>query len=239
MTVDMMIRRKTKRRIQAPQTVGEAESVLYCRISKEDLNLENQIEEFQTRFPHLAHIPIHKEVVEGDGNRKVLYDLLDVLPRGSTIYTIALDRLSRSLRDLLSIVEVCEEREITLISVRQGDLLKLDRAALVIIGLVAEMEKKNISVRTAAGIARTRKANKDNPDRRDHWGYGLSKYRGTNKKKRTGKKPNPIYTQAIPEIKELHRMGFPFKRIAEMMTKTYRFEFSVPNISRLLSKGHG
>lgn len=210
----------------------------------EELHETNQIHEFGERFPHLKDIETVCETVEGDGDRAKLMELIDTLGPGSNIYTIAIDRLSRSLKDLLHIVEICEGRGISLISVRQGgDILKFDRAALIIFGLVAEMEKKNISERTKAGIARARKESANDPKRLGLWGAPLIMHQARLKGKPIsrigGKRVNKKYLKAIPYMRELRASGMTLKRIAELATQQYKVEFSKFNVCRLLKYGHG
>ena len=93
--------------------------------------------------------------------------MLDYLREGDTLYVESICRLARSTRDLLSIVEALDRREIGLISLKE----QIDTGSpqgkfvVVLFGALAELEKSTILQRQKEGIqsARARGRNLGRP----------------------------------------------------------------------------
>ncbi len=79
----------------------------YARVSSKDQNLLMQLDALQVASCQ----DIYKEVLSGvQKDRPVLADLLHTVISGDTVIIWKLDRLGRSLKDLLSIMSDLEDK---------------------------------------------------------------------------------------------------------------------------------
>ena len=74
----------------------------------------------------------------------------------------ALDRLARSLKQLLSIAEECKELGVDLVSLKQNvdTTLPAGRLTFMVLGAVAEFEREMLRERVRAGMAQAKRAGK-------------------------------------------------------------------------------
>jgi DNA invertase Pin-like site-specific DNA recombinase len=225
--------------VENPQIAGEPKTVLYVRISKKELHSSNQKQEFKKIYPDITP-EVYEEVVQGDKTKPCLNWLLANLPPKSVIYVAAIDRLSRNLFELQTIGQLAIMREINIISMREGDISIMNPIVLACFGWVAEMEKKNLSERVKAGIARVKKERKLGPK---EWGVNITKAKakreGTVYVKPPGRPVRKEFIEALPLIKSLRKKQFTLKEIAAQCTMRYKVNFTEPNISNLLRHGHG
>lgn len=124
----------------------------YVRVSTVDQNEARQVEA-------LKKYGIEKwysEKVSGkDLNRPELQKMLDFAREGDTIYIHDFSRISRSVKDLLSLIDLLEAKKVHLVSVKEN----LDtstpggRLMLTMIGAINEFERANLLERQAEGIA--------------------------------------------------------------------------------------
>lgn len=91
-------------------------------------------------------------------NRSGLQDALDYARPGDALVVWRLDRLSRSLRDLIDLVGDLHDRDIGLISLHENVDSTSSTGKLVfhIFGALAEFERNLIRERTQAGLAAAR-----------------------------------------------------------------------------------
>jgi DNA invertase Pin-like site-specific DNA recombinase len=138
----------------------------YVRVSKEEENPENQryaIYEWAARNGHTI-AAIHEDIDisgalpprERPGFQKVLKELANA--DGLVVY--ALDRLARSMIELVDVVKELEEKGKVVLSVRETWLQNLDpkirSLILAILGWTAEMERELIRARTKEALARVK-----------------------------------------------------------------------------------
>ena len=97
-------------------------------------------------------------------NRPALSSLLNDLRRRKidVVVVWALDRLARSLKQLLTISEECRSLGVDLVSLRQNidTTLPAGRLTFQILGAVAEFERELLRERVKAGMAQARRAGK-------------------------------------------------------------------------------
>lgn len=138
--------------------------VAYLRVSTEKQFLENQREEI-IRFAEKNDLKIDKwytETVSGSVssiNRK-LSGLLDGLSPGDTLIVTELSRLSRTLFEIMTILNSCIKKQVILYSTKEGYIFQDDINSKVLgfaFGLVAEIERNLISMRTKEALARRKK----------------------------------------------------------------------------------
>ena len=98
----------------------------------------------------------YMEKVSGkDTKREKLQLMLDFVREGDEIYVMDFSRLSRSVQDLLSIVDLLNEKKVKLVSLKENldTSTPTGKLMLTVIGAIAEFERMNILERQREGIA--------------------------------------------------------------------------------------
>lgn len=127
----------------------------YARVSTEDQNLDLQTDALDKAGCEL----IYKEKISGSTKeRPELQAMLSHLRKKDTLVVWKLDRLGRSLKDLLSIVNDLHDKGIHFQCLQEGFDTCTPGGKLVfhIFGALAEFEKEVIRERTKAGLASAR-----------------------------------------------------------------------------------
>lgn len=124
----------------------------YARVSSEDQSLDLQIDALKKA----GCKKIFEDKRSGAGiERPGLKALLDSLREGDVVIVWRLDRLGRSLRDLLALAEQFEDEGVGLSSIKD----KIDtttsggRLIFQVFGALSEFERNLIKERTQAGLA--------------------------------------------------------------------------------------
>ena len=96
---------------------------------------------------------IFSESVSGkDNNRTQLKAMIELLREGDIVVVYKIDRIARSLKGLIEIVESLNEKKVHLISLDSGDRVDttspMGRAFFQIAGVFAELERGMIGSRT-------------------------------------------------------------------------------------------
>ena len=134
--------------------------VAYLRISTDKQHLKNQQDEI-LRFAASKNLTINSwvtEVVSGQQhqeNRK-LGALLRRMNKGDTLIVTEISRLSRTLIDIMAIMGKCLSRDINLYATKEGyyfDNSVNSKILCFAFGLVAELERTLISMRTKEALA--------------------------------------------------------------------------------------
>ena len=132
----------------------------YLRVSTEKQHLGNQQEEIK-RFAESRNLTIDKWVTEIVSGRKherdrKLGSLLRRMKRGDTLIVTEVSRLSRTLTDIMAIMGKCLKKEINLFTTKEGysfDNSINSKVLCFAFGLVAEIERNLISMRTKEALA--------------------------------------------------------------------------------------
>lgn len=132
----------------------------YIRVSTDKQNLANQKEEIQ-RFAREQGMEIDvwvKETISGktpSGKRKLGW-LMRKVRKGDTLIVSEISRLSRSLTEIMEIMGKCLEKNIRLYTVKErysfDDSIN-SKVLCFAFGLVAEIERNLISMRTKEALA--------------------------------------------------------------------------------------
>lgn len=127
----------------------------YARVSTGDQDVAGQT----LRLTEAGAIKIFTDVMSGKSmDRPGLKELLDYARSGDTLAVVRLDRLGRSLAELLSTVTMLRDRNIALLSLEE----KIDTSSAAgelifhVFGSIAHFERRLISERTKDGIAAAR-----------------------------------------------------------------------------------
>ncbi len=124
----------------------------YSRISKgDDQNAALQLQAFKKAEVDKVFI---ESASGGRWDRPQLHKLLDQLRKGDRVMVWKLDRLSRSLKDLLVIMERIDQAGAGFISLTEAidTTTPAGRMMMQIVGSFAEFEREMIRERTKAGL---------------------------------------------------------------------------------------
>jgi len=144
---------------------NKVKAALYARVSSRE-SLDRQDPENQLRILRARAewdgVEIHKEYVDhasgADPNRPALAQLERDMRamRFRKVYVVRLDRITRSLQNLLSLIESFSDRGVDLVCTEQD--IRTDTSSgkllLHVLGALAEFERDLISERTREGLAR-------------------------------------------------------------------------------------
>lgn len=121
----------------------------YARVSTEDQNTDMQIRALQKA----GAVEIVQEKTSAVSRRPELHKLLDRLTCGDTLVVYKLDRIARSLKDLLRIMETLERTGAGFNSLTEtiDTTTPAGRLMLQMLGAFAEFERSLIRERTIAG----------------------------------------------------------------------------------------
>lgn len=127
----------------------------YARVSSSGQHLDVQ----QTALTDAGCEKIYAEKVSGVGERAELQAALQFLREGDTLVVYKLDRLGRSLKDLLDIIEQLQKRNISLVSLRDNidTGSTTGKLTLHIFASLAEFERDLIKERTEEGRREAKK----------------------------------------------------------------------------------
>jgi DNA invertase Pin-like site-specific DNA recombinase len=127
----------------------------YARVSTQDQNLSSQLDALQ----NAGCAEIYREKMTGaHKHRPELEKLLGKLRPGDTVIIWKLDRLARSLNDLISLVNQIQEKGAALRSLNDqiDTTTPTGKFTFHLFGALAEFERDIISERTKAGLAAAR-----------------------------------------------------------------------------------
>ena len=142
--------------------------VAYLRVSTEKQFLENQREEI-IRFAERNGMSIDRwytETVSGSVSSKErkLSGVLDKMRPGDSLIVTEISRLSRTLLEIMTILNSCIKKEVILYSTKEGYVFQNDINSKVLgfaFGLMAEIERNLISMRTKEALARRKQEGKN------------------------------------------------------------------------------
>ena len=127
----------------------------YARVSTQDQNLDAQLDAFEAAGAE----KIFKEKFTGKTkNRPQLDKLLEQLRTNDVVIVTKYDRLARSLKDLITIVEAIKECGAGFKSIGEDIDTTTSAGRLIfhVFGSIAEFERERITERTQEGLAAAR-----------------------------------------------------------------------------------
>jgi site-specific DNA recombinase len=191
----------------------------YVRVStdKQDNSVEAQKHRItmyaELHGLNLSEVIVDEDEFSGDLDRPGVQRLLALVKARAiqTVIITKLDRLTRSTRDALDLIELFAKKEITFISITES----LDTASpmgiffVTMIAAIATLERQMIASRTSTGMQELRR--KGMP-------AGKAPYGWRNVGKRQPMEAVPEEQAAIKRIKELRDTGLSLTTIATVIT---------------------
>jgi DNA invertase Pin-like site-specific DNA recombinase len=129
----------------------------YARVSSNTQDLELQ----KQALLQAGCLKIFSESISAkDNNRTQLIALIESLRPNDVIVVYKIDRMARSLKGLIEIIEWLNRKQVHLISLDSGDKVDttspMGKAFFQIAGVFAELERSMIHARTKAGIEKAK-----------------------------------------------------------------------------------
>lgn len=127
----------------------------YARVSTTSQNLDMQV----SALTDAGCEKIYTEKVSGVGDRTELKAVLEYLRDGDSLVIYKLDRLGRNMKDLLAIIEQLQQKNVSLISLRDNIDTGSTTGKLImhIFASLAEFERDLIKERSAEGRREAKK----------------------------------------------------------------------------------
>lgn len=128
----------------------------YARVSTREQNLRSQIDRLQEAG--CEDIYIDQASGKTTRERTGLGELLKHVRKGDVVIVTQLDRLSRSLMDMLCLVEQFDQQGVELVSINESfdTTTRHGKLSFQIIGILAEYERDRIRERTMEGLKSAR-----------------------------------------------------------------------------------
>lgn len=140
---------------------------VYLRVSTDTQDVENQkhgILEY-CKMQGIEVDSVLEDTASGrmDWRTRKIGDVLSATTKGDTILVAEVSRLARSTLQVLEILKMASERQVSVVIVKNG--LRFDnsmqaRITATILGLAAEIERDFISMRTKEALAKRKEAGK-------------------------------------------------------------------------------
>lgn len=125
----------------------------FARVSTTEQDLTTQIKALEAQG--CEKIFQGKHSGKAETNKKALSDLLSYVRSGDTVVVTKIDRLGRSLSQVLASIDELRQKEVNLIALDQGiDTSKddpMNTAMVQLLGMFAELERNFIVSRTQEG----------------------------------------------------------------------------------------
>lgn len=150
----------------------------YARVSTQDQNLHLQIDELQK----FGVEKIYQEKVTGTRkDRPELENMIKMLREGDTVVVWKLDRIGRSMRHLIELIEEFKNKKVNFVSLKENIDTSTATGKLIfnIFASLAEFERDIISERTQAGLTAARARGKKGgrpPKKKDKVALALKMY---------------------------------------------------------------
>lgn len=127
-------------------------NVAYVRVSSADQHEDRQREALSK---YNIDEWFEEKISGKDMNRPQLQECLKYVRRGDVLYVMDFSRLARSTKDLLAIVEFLQDKEVSLVSIKENldSSTPTGKLMLTMIAAINEFERANILERQAEGIA--------------------------------------------------------------------------------------
>ncbi len=132
----------------------------YSRVSTNDQSLDSQID----KLKQYGCEKIYSDIISGSkAERKQLNEMLEYIREGDTVVVYRLDRLGRSLKDLINLINIFQDKKVNFKSITENLDTSTPTGKLMfhISGAFAEFERNIIRERTKAGLESARARGKN------------------------------------------------------------------------------
>ena len=128
--------------------------LFYCRVSTEGQNESRQTELAEKLGIDKDNVYVDKASGKNT-DRKALKALLTFCRKGDTIYCESISRIARNTKDLLSIIDELNQKQVDFVSIKENidTSTPTGKFMLTVFAALAEMERENILEKQAEGIA--------------------------------------------------------------------------------------
>lgn len=153
--LDSQSRQKPAHRPLLKLVAGTARTLGYGRVSTDDQNLDMQVTALRNAGVADKHLFLEK-VSAVNAKRPQFHMLMKVLEPGDTLVVYAFSRLSRNLKQLLTLVDDLQEQGIALRSTSEPHIdpyTTNGRLLISVTGAVDENERNRVRDRTRDGMA--------------------------------------------------------------------------------------
>ena len=133
-------------------------NIAYMRLSDKKSLEENGFERQSYMLSKIEIDKVYKDVISGAKRARVGLDqMLNDLQKGDVVYIASIDRLSRSTKDLIEIVEVIKDKGAALVSVKDSWLdtresNPMSNFLLTVMGAMSQLERDMITERIREGV---------------------------------------------------------------------------------------
>lgn len=127
--------------------------IAYTRVSSRSQTVDSQVSQILAKYP-VSEEHIYKEIESGIKTRPILENMLKYLRKNDILVVVSIDRLARSLIDLLRIVKILQDKEVELISLTESKFEQNPQGVLSLhlFAAVAEYNRSIIKTRQLEGI---------------------------------------------------------------------------------------
>jgi site-specific DNA recombinase len=201
--------------------INTMQAIGYRRVStdgqEDNTSLESQAEKIRAMAVCKGFdvAEIISDVASGKSlERQGITQVISLIQSGSVqaVIVAKLDRLTRSLRDLLSLLDLCQTHKVALISVAESidTETPIGRLMINVLGSVAEFERETIASRMADG----RNAKRAKNGRIGQVPYG---FMACGRGKESRLEPNPAELLVIDRMKALKASGTSLQGICDAL----------------------
>lgn len=133
-------------------------NIAYMRLSDKKSLEENGFERQSYMLSKIEIDKVYKDVISGAKRARVGLDqMLNDLQKGDVVYIASIDRLSRSTKDLIEIVETIKNKGAALVSVKDSWLdtresNPMSNFLLTVMGAMSQLERDMITERIREGV---------------------------------------------------------------------------------------
>ncbi|PEP96683.1 integrase [Bacillus wiedmannii] len=139
----------------------------YARVSTKKQSLDMQLDELER---YGCEEVITEKESGAKKNRKELQMLLNKLRKDDTLVVYKLDRLGRTMHQLVNLLQEFNEKGIHFVSIKDGidTSTTMGRFLFHIFGAMAEMEREVINERVISGVAAAKERGREGGRKRAH-----------------------------------------------------------------------
>jgi DNA invertase Pin-like site-specific DNA recombinase len=186
----------------------------YCRTSTKQQEISLDLQETKIKqyalLSDIENIKFITDQASGKSfKRKGIETILNLIKekKVSTIIIYKLDRLTRNISDLNNFIELCNKKNIALVSIKDSLDTKTASGRLVInlLATVSQWERETISERTSEALQQ-KKINKTRYTNNAPFGFSF---------KNNKMIENKVEKEALKIMKELKKAGLSYRKIAE------------------------